>query len=385
MNELIDGYEASAVPDNIRAQRIESAGYSVGYKKESDAVKALEKGTVSSDTEATDETNAYKKIIREVKNMKKRGMKVSEMRIAINADVEEALLIDEKFANTSSTIGAELVREGVIGKIGGVPVKPNYLMSEDIEFVIYDKRFCQKYTVWKKEPVIEDIKDDKHIGASHLVGRQVGGIMVTNKLGVQIKKKSSVIVEPEISSITVTPESELVEPISVGTKVATLSADGGTPDYTYSLAGGTDDNKFKIENNEVQAKEEINNGTYTIKVKVTDSKLKEKISEDITITVKAKPDPEITEVTVNMTKQTSTKTEATKGQEIGSVSVTGGTEPYTYTIEGTDADSFEMNSTTIQLKENLTEEKEYKATVKVTDSKQKTKTSDEFTFTVSGE
>ena len=41
MNELIDGYEASAVPDNIRAQRVESAGYSVGYKKESDAVKAF--------------------------------------------------------------------------------------------------------------------------------------------------------------------------------------------------------------------------------------------------------------------------------------------------------------------------------------------------------
>ena len=34
INELIDGYEAEAVPDNIRANRIEAAGYSLGLKKE---------------------------------------------------------------------------------------------------------------------------------------------------------------------------------------------------------------------------------------------------------------------------------------------------------------------------------------------------------------
>lgn len=33
VNELIDGYEAEAVPDNLVAQRIDSAGYSIGMKK----------------------------------------------------------------------------------------------------------------------------------------------------------------------------------------------------------------------------------------------------------------------------------------------------------------------------------------------------------------
>ena len=40
VNELIDGYEAAAVPDNLVAQRIESAGYSIGMKKESLAIDA---------------------------------------------------------------------------------------------------------------------------------------------------------------------------------------------------------------------------------------------------------------------------------------------------------------------------------------------------------
>ena len=202
-NELIDGYEAEAVPDDIKAQRIESAGYSFGLKKENFAIDELKKGTISEDTTSLTEATAYKKIAKEVSNMKKRKMKVSSMRIAVDADTELLLLTDDKFANTSGTLGAELIREGVIGKINGVPVKPNYLLgnvtreegtgssqkdvTRPVEFVIYDKRFCQKYENWAVEPTINNIADGKHIGASALQGRQVGGLMVTNTLGVQVK------------------------------------------------------------------------------------------------------------------------------------------------------------------------------------------------------
>lgn len=202
-NELIDGYEAEAVPDDIKAQRIESAGYSFGLKKENFAIDELKKGTISEDTTSLTKTTVYEKIAKEVSNMKKRNMKVSSMRIVVGADTELLLLTDDKFANTSGTLGAELIREGVIGKINGVPVKPNYLLgnvtreegtgsskkdvTRPVEFVIYDKRFCQKYENWAVEPTINNIADGKHIGASALQGRQVGGLMVTNALGVQVK------------------------------------------------------------------------------------------------------------------------------------------------------------------------------------------------------
>ena len=194
INELIDGYEAEAVPDNLRANRIEAAGYSLGLKKENMAITELvAKGTRSSDTTALTEADAYKKIAAEIANMKKRNMEVASMRVVVNADTELLLLTDSKFANTSGTLGAELVREGVIGKINGVAVKPNYLLPEGVEFIIYDKRFTQKYEVWSVEPSINDIKDGKHIGASALQGRQVGGLMVTNALGVQVKTTGSVV------------------------------------------------------------------------------------------------------------------------------------------------------------------------------------------------
>lgn len=193
INELIDGYEAAAVPDNLRANRIEAAGYSLGLKKENAAIKELvDEGTTSSDTTALTEQTVYKKLAAEVSNMKKRNMEIGSMRMVIDADTELLLLTDDKFANTSGSLGEELIREGVIGKINGVPVKPNYLLPENVEAIIYDTRFCQKYEVWSVEPTIKDIEDDTHIGASHLVGRQVGGLMVTNALGVQVKTKGAV-------------------------------------------------------------------------------------------------------------------------------------------------------------------------------------------------
>ena len=188
INELIDGYEAEAVPDNLRANRIEAAGYSMGLKKENLAIsKLIAKGTTSSDTDALTEADAYKKIASEIANMKKRNMEISSMRVVVSADTELLLLTDDKFANTSGNLGAELVREGVIGKINGVAVKPNYLLPENVEFIVYDKRFAQKYEVWSVEPSINSLADGKHIGASALQGRQVGGLDVTNALGVQIK------------------------------------------------------------------------------------------------------------------------------------------------------------------------------------------------------
>ena len=79
-NELIDGYEAEAVPDNLVAQRMESAGYAIGKALELDAINALVTGgTVSTDTTAMTEANVYKKIAGLVKNLKARGISTNDL------------------------------------------------------------------------------------------------------------------------------------------------------------------------------------------------------------------------------------------------------------------------------------------------------------------
>lgn len=67
-------------------------------------------------------------------------------------------------------------------------------------------------------------------------------------------------------------------PVSSDTKVADLSATGGTEPYTYSLKASTGDNsEFKISGTEVHTSAEIATaGNKNITVIVTDSKQKTK-------------------------------------------------------------------------------------------------------------
>ena len=192
-SELVDGYEAEAVPDNLRAQRLESAGYVMGKTLELSAIKALiDGGTTEGNTSETSADNMYSTIATSVKNLKARGITTNDLRIAVSADTELKLLTDAKFANTSGSLGAELVRNGVIGKINGVQVKPNYLLPENCEYIVYAPAWCQAIDEWKVEPSFNDIKDGKHVGASALQGRMVYKDVVTNELAVQVKTKGTI-------------------------------------------------------------------------------------------------------------------------------------------------------------------------------------------------
>ena len=192
-SELVDGYEAEAVPDNLKAQRLESAGYVVGKALELSAIGALVNGgTIDASTSETSADNSYVAIATDVKNLKARGIPTDGLRIAVSADTELKLLTDSKFANTSGTLGAELVRNGVIGKINGVQVKPNYLLPDAVEWIVYAPDWCQAIDEWKIEPAFKDISDGKHVGASALQGRMVYKDVVTNALAVQVKTTGSV-------------------------------------------------------------------------------------------------------------------------------------------------------------------------------------------------
>ena len=192
-SELVDGYEAEAVPDNLKAQRLESAGYVVGKALELSAISALiNGGTTEASTTETTKQNVYETIATSVKTLKARGITTNDLRIAISADTELKLLTDEKFANTAGSLGAELVRNGVIGKINGVQVKPNYLLPENVEYIVYAPAWCQAIDEWKVEPSFNDIKDGKHVGASALQGRMVYKDVITNSLAVQIKTTGEV-------------------------------------------------------------------------------------------------------------------------------------------------------------------------------------------------
>ena len=185
VNELIDGYEAAAVPDNLVAQRIDSAAYSLGRAQELYAISVLEDGaTAESTTTETAAANMYGAIIDSIRDVRKLGVNIADIKVVIPSTTWAKLLTDTKFSNTASTIGAELVREGVVSKIGGANVYvSDNLMVEDTayeagkdtttEYIVFATPWAQTVEDWVVLPAINDLKDGAHIGASALQGRMV--------------------------------------------------------------------------------------------------------------------------------------------------------------------------------------------------------------------
>lgn len=282
INELIDGYEAQAVPDNLKAQRLESGAYVVASTLEADAIKALTTGTTDSTMKDCTKENVYSNILADIAEIAKLGVDKSRIRVAISYATELLLLTDEKYSNTTSQIGAELAREGIVGRINGVNVLTQELGQvggKDVEYIVYAIDWCQAIDEWMIEPTINDLKDGAHIGASALQGRMVYTDTVTEAKAVRVKKKGG-IVDPEITGLTITTQEELQqgnENVNADAVVATLSTEGGTEPFTYTLetdeVNGVDNASFKIDGTNVKVNTTpLTQKDYKINIKVTDSK-----------------------------------------------------------------------------------------------------------------
>lgn len=183
--------------------------------------------------------------------------------------------------------------------------------------------------------------------------------------------------KPEITNVELSFESDLKEGeanVQTGAEIGTFSTTGGEAPYTYSL---TEENEnLEISEDKLKAKKDLKEQNTTVKFQVEDKNGKTKTGEAQLVVEAATPaDPEITSVTVNATPDLAEGEENVKtNAQVATISVEGGTQPYTYTPAegGTDNDSFNITSDKITAKSDLVA-KEYKIKVKVTDSKQKVK------------
>lgn len=191
VNELIDGYEAAAVPDNLVADRLDSAGYSMGISLDSELVDLLvTSGTASANTTALTKDTIYASIVDEVQALKKKGLSVSELWLAVTNDTYGLLLKCPEFINASD-LGMQVVQNGLVGRIAGLNVyETNNIPDEDnVEYIIGNTVFCHFVDEWKKQVSVEDLKDGSHIGASAVQGRRVYGDMISRPETVTVKKK----------------------------------------------------------------------------------------------------------------------------------------------------------------------------------------------------
>lgn len=193
VNELIDGYEADAVPDNLTADRLDSAGYSMGLELDSELIGlCITSGTASENTTALTAKTIYNSIVDEAQALKKKGVNLNEMWLVVSNETYGLLCKAPEFINASET-GVKNASEGFRGRVFGLNVyETNNIPDEkNVEYILGNNVFCHFVNDWMKKVGVNTIADGKHIGASALQGRQVYGDMISRPTTVTIKKNAA--------------------------------------------------------------------------------------------------------------------------------------------------------------------------------------------------
>ena len=193
VNELVDGYDAASVPDNLIADRLDSAGYAMGISLDTDLITLLTtKGTASKNTTALTKDTIYESIVDEVAALKKKGLNPTEMWLAVTNETYAMLLKSPEFIKASD-LGDNVVQNGRVGRINGLDVYETNNISDTlkVEYIIGNNVYCHFVDEWMVPVTVNDLKDGKHIGASAVQGRRVYGAAVSRPEPVTVKKKAA--------------------------------------------------------------------------------------------------------------------------------------------------------------------------------------------------
>lgn len=172
---------------------------------------------------------------------------------------------------------------------------------------------------------------------------------------------------PEIESVTLTMENNLVAPVLANTTVGHIQVLGGSPAYTFELPAEVGDNSLFIIEDAIKAKGNITiPGDKSITVKVADKHKKTKSASGV-LSIAA---PDITGVRFSQTEGLREgETNVNPNAILGTLSTVGGTSPITYTLTGGDSiNLFKVSSNTIRVKDTALNQGTYNLEVQAKDN-----------------
>ena len=202
VNELIDGYDAASVPDGIVADRLDSAGYSLGLsidKKSIEALQSAEGANVSATKTAATEANAYKLALAAKRVLSRKGVPTEGRFLIAAPEYLEVLMLDEQFIKQGD-LSQEMVQQGVVGRIAGFNVFESNNMDYEnttrvvgkkttTEFIAGHPNWCHRVMEWPVPVHLQDLSGSgKYIGASAVQGRKVYGLKVSKPKTLYIKR-----------------------------------------------------------------------------------------------------------------------------------------------------------------------------------------------------
>lgn len=207
VNEIIDGFDADSVPDGIVAERLDSAGYSLGLsmdKASMDALQAPTDANISATKTATTASTAYKEALAAKRVLSRAGVPNEGRWMIASPEYLELLLQDTLFVKQGD-LAQELVQAGAVGKIAGFTVFESNNMDFEsttrvaskkttTEFICGHPNWCHRVQEWQVPVHVQDLSGSgKYIGASAVQGRKVYGLKVSKPKTLYIKRVETAV------------------------------------------------------------------------------------------------------------------------------------------------------------------------------------------------
>lgn len=187
VNEVIDGFDASAVPDDIVAERLDSAAYGLDADLDGSSIKALEDGgTVADDTEAMSADTVYASVVALRTALSKNHVPKTGRWLIVSPETSGLLLQDDKFIRQGD-LSQQMKETGAIGQVAGFAVYESERLSDDVEMIAGHPNWCHRVADWAV-PVAINPLTNTYIGASAVQGRKVYGLKVSKPQAVIVKK-----------------------------------------------------------------------------------------------------------------------------------------------------------------------------------------------------
>lgn len=202
VNEVIDGFDAASVPDGIVAERLDSAGYSLGLSMDKNSMDVLQSQTdanISATKTAITASTAYKEALAAKRVLSRAGVPNEGRWMIVSPEYLELLLQDSLFVKQGD-LSQELVQQGVVGKIAGFLVFESNNMDFEsttrveskkttTEFICGHPNWCHRVQEWQVPVHLQDLNGSgKYIGASAVQGRKVYGLKVSKPKTLYIKR-----------------------------------------------------------------------------------------------------------------------------------------------------------------------------------------------------
>lgn len=224
VNEIIDGYDAAAVPDNLVADRLDSAAYSMAKQIDTDGgTTLLAAATVDNETELTKD-NIYEKIVDIRTRMNKANIPNDGKRYLLALPDAMALILKSPEFIAASSLGDDVKQTGAVGKIAGFLVIEWNDTTANLQLLAGHPRFATRAMEFAVDIHLQDLAGSgKYIGASAVQGRKVYDHKVLRSVAIRA------VYSP--GSLTI----QAAQGGTAGNTVLTVAAGNSGTTYAYKL------------------------------------------------------------------------------------------------------------------------------------------------------